>query len=108
MYNLSMNETKKSKKLTPKVVDVLPRRSVFAQPNFERQHTHKEDVEMEMSCSVCNRVFEENSEHYYVWLGQPDMNNYTFQVPTYYSCDSSRCMEENNTNATRELYWYNR
>ena len=87
-----------------KIVDRLPRRSLFAQPNFETQQTHKEDVEMEMSCSVCKRVFEENSEHYYVWLGQPDMKNWKVQTPFSYSCDSSNCMEENNIMANRELH----
>lgn len=87
-----------------KIVDRLPRRGRFAQPNFETQYTHKEDVEMEMSCSVCEKVFEENSEHYYVWLGQPDMNNSQVQTPFSFSCDSSNCMEENNRRASHELY----
>ena len=90
-----------------KIVDRLPRRGLFAQPNFETQHTHKEDVEMEMSCSVCERVFEENSEHYYVWLGQPDMDNSKYQTPFSFSCDSSNCMEENNRRASHELYLWN-
>lgn len=87
-----------------KIVDNLPRRGLFAQPNFERQHTFKEDVEMEMACSVCERVFTENSEHYYVWLGQPDMDNSKFQTPSYFSCDYSSCMEENNRRATQDLH----
>jgi len=98
-----MNETNKEKKIRVQVVDFLPRRSVFAKPNFQRNHTHLEDVEMEMSCSVCKRVFTENSEHYEVWLGQPDMDKSTFQVPTFYSCDFKRCMETNNENATKIL-----
>lgn len=87
-----------------KIVDNLPRRALFTQPNFERETTFKDDVEMEMSCSVCERVFEENSEHYLVWLGQPDMTNSNFQTPSYYSCDNSNCMDENNRRATKDLF----
>lgn len=87
-----------------KIVDNLPRQRLFTQPNFERQHTFKEDVEMEMACSVCELVFLENSEHYYVWLGQPDINNANFQTPTYFSCDNSNCMDENNRRATKDLH----
>ena len=99
-------ETQYNRNTQPRIVDNLPRLTIFKQPILERNTTHLEDVEAGMECSVCNTKFKELDDFFMVWLGAPDMATNIFETPEQFVCENKKCQTTSVDKCFYKLDWY--
>ena len=97
---------KKEEIMKLRIVENLPRLTLFKEPILERHNTHSTDVEMELSCSVCNTKFQELDDFFMVWFGNPDTTNCLFETPEQTVCERKSCQTTSWDKGKYKLDWY--